>query len=226
MNGFSMIEVMIAMLLSVIVAGATAELLVTGSHASGASQRQTELVAVADQQIENIRQQVKTNAAGFASLAMTSAPSHSTDPTNPNYFVGDSNTSYLIENNYDVPSAGTVTGVPTFTGVTAGAEPLYVSAGGFVMPLQTGVQVGGSTATASVYSYVTSTFVGCNTAALGGTCAGDARRVVVAVKLDQVGSNKNLGQNTPTYASTTFTNPVPSNQPNSTVGITLGLNVG
>jgi hypothetical protein len=71
--------------------------------------------------------------------------------------------------------------------------------------------------------YVTDTYVGCTSAA--STCAGDARRLIVAVVPDNHG-RLDIGQNSPAYVSTIFTNPVPSNQSNSSIGLTLGLNIG
>ncbi len=73
----------------------------------------------------------------------------------------------------------------SWTGCATGAEPLVVQAGGIVTQKQT-VTVGSDTAT--VYTYVTDTYIGCSTAL--GNCsaaAGDARRVVVAVLLGNGG---------------------------------------
>jgi prepilin-type N-terminal cleavage/methylation domain-containing protein len=235
-HGFTMIEVLIAAVISVTVIGAGAALFSTGNDSSLASQRQTELISVADQQIENIRQAAKTS--GFAALTMKSAPAAGTNSTltyssathtDPNDFVsnstgcGTSNAGYLIEANYDSSSEGIAPGLASWTGCTTGAEPLVVQSGGIVTPKQT-VTVGSDTAT--VYSYVTDTYIGCSSAL--GNCsaaAGDARRVIVAVLLNN-GGRHDIGQSSPVYVSSIFTNPVPTNQVNSSIGLTLGVNLG
>jgi type II secretory pathway pseudopilin PulG len=55
-------------------------------------------------------------------------------------------------------------------------------------------------------------------------CA-DARRVTVAVVLDDHGRHT-LGQSSPVYVSTIFTNPTPINDPTSSLGLNLGLQLG
>jgi prepilin-type N-terminal cleavage/methylation domain-containing protein len=235
-QGFTMIEVLIAAVISVTVIGAGAALFSTGNGSALASQRQGELISVADQQIENIRQAVKVN--GFAALTMKTAPASGTNSslsyssathTDPNDFVsnstgcGTSNAGYLIEANYDSSTEGLAPGVASWTGCAMGAEPLVVQAGGIVTALQT-VTVGSDTA--SVYTYVTDTYIGCSSAL--GSCtaaAGDARRVVVAVLLNN-GGRHNIGQNSPVYVSSIFTNPVPTNQINSSIGLTVGATLG
>ncbi|MEA2159113.1 MAG: hypothetical protein QOD66_1493 [Solirubrobacteraceae bacterium] len=236
-QGFTMLEVLVAALISAIIIGAGAELFSVGDDSSLAAQRQSALIAVADQQIENIRQSVKTG--GFASLAMSTAPAapsnstlsySSTAHTDPNDFVssssgcGATNAGYLIEANYDSTSEGIAPGVAPWSGCTTGAEPLMVQSGGIVTPKQTNVPLGSDTAT--VYTYVTETYVGCSSSL--GSCtaaAGDARRVIVAV-LPNNGGRYDIGQNSPVYLSTIFTNPVPTNQVNNSIGLTVGANLG
>lgn len=243
-DGFTLIEVMVGMLLAVIAIGALTELFVAGNDSALSAQRQSQLIAVADQQIEKIREQVKTNPSGFAALAMSTAPAAGTDATltadslahtDPNYFVktsagcGPDSSGYQIQTNYDHTDEGTVASVPAFTGCPTATEPLVIKAGGIVTPL-TSVSVG--TDTASVYSYVTATNLGClggsadYVSPTAGPCYADARRLIVAVRLNSSGGRADIGQITPTYVSTVFTNPVPSNQPNASVGLTLGLNIG
>lgn len=243
-DGFSLIEVIVAAALAVIVIGASADLFVQSNDSSLSSQRQAQLIAVADQQIEHIREQVKTNSGGFSALAMRSAPNAGTSSTlsyssathtDPNDFVssasgcGSSNAGYLIEANYDSSTEGTAAGVAPWSGCAAGAEPLLVQSGGIVTPKQT---VGYGSGTATVYEYVTETYVGCgdatvnpSLAACGASTAGDARRLIVAVLPDGVGGF-DKGPNSPQYVSTIFTNPVPSNQVNTSIGLTLGVNIG
>jgi type II secretory pathway pseudopilin PulG len=269
-HGFTIVEVLIAALILVLVVTTASALFVRGSDASLSAQRQSQAISVADQEIEMIRDEVKTQ--GFDSLAMSSLPptgSSSTlasdgltglgnTHTDPNYFVsagqngcGSSNAGYAIEADWDDTSQGPASGVTPWSSCTdTGSvidEPLQVLSGGFVTPQQTNVTVGSYTAT--IDTYVTDTYVGCNTQ-LGGcpttssgsvsgctwpsstsvstTCA-DARRVIVAVVVNSgFASNgrAEIGPNSPVYVSTVFTNPNPSNSPDNPAGVTLGLNIG
>jgi type II secretory pathway pseudopilin PulG len=181
-QGFTMIEVIVAAFCLALIVAAVATLFVTGNRSSLAGQRQAALIAVADQQIEKIRDQVKT--LGFDALAMGSAPSAASSATlssdanvqvDPNYFAlssagcGASNEGYAIETNYDNTSEGAASGTPSWSGCTNAGfsviEPLEILSGGFVSPQQTNVAVG--TETATVDTYVTDTYVGC-TSSLGG----------------------------------------------------------
>jgi type II secretory pathway pseudopilin PulG len=253
-DGMTLIEVVVAAFCLAVVAGAAATQFAISDRSSLSNQHNSQLIAAADQQLEAIRQQVKTS--GFSSLALSSAPStgsNSTLPgstsvhTDPNDFVsassgcGTKNLGYLIENNWDDASEGVASGVSPWSGCPTGAEPLVVSATGFVAPKQT-ITVGGLSATA--YAYVTDTNIGCATTTgtsngcyTSGTSSytpvGDAKRVIVAVVLGNGGTNNigtgasyTSGQNSPVYVSTIFANPVPSNQVNSSIGITLGVNLG
>jgi type II secretory pathway pseudopilin PulG len=259
-GGFTLIEVLAGMLMLAFIVAAASALFVHGNDNSVAAQRQAQLINVADQQIEAIRAQVKTE--GFAALAMSSAPlagTNSTLPfdtathTDPNDLVtastgcGLSNEGYAIENNDDDTTEGPPSSLTPWSGCTITSasvtEPLEILSGGFVTPKTTGVAVG--TDTATVYRYVTDTYVGCSTT-VGGcpttssgsgsscswptttaatTACSDARRVIVAVVLSNHG-RYTIGQASPVYLSTVFTNPTPSNAPNSSVGITLGLQLG
>lgn len=244
-EGFTVIEVLVAMALAILAIGALTNLFITGNDSALSAQRQSQLISVADQQIEKIRERLKTNPSGFAALAMSATPGAGTSTTlgtdtyahtDPNFFVktqagcGASGAGYEIQTNYNHTDEGTPASVPSFTGCTTGVEPLVISAGGLVAPLTTGVTVGSGTA--SVYAYVTATNLGClggsgdYVSGVAGACYADARRVIVAVQLDTPGGRTDIGQVTPAYVSTIFTNPVPSNQPNASVGLTLGLNIG
>jgi len=269
-HGFTLIEVLMAALILVLVIAAASALFVRGSDASLSTQRESQAISIADQEIETIREQVKTD--GFDSLAMSSQPSTGSSGTlandgltglgsthtDPNYFVstgqngcGSSNAGYAIEADWDDTSQGPASGVTPFSGCTDTAsaidEPLEVLSGGFVTPQQTNVTVGSYTAT--IDTYVTDTYVGCN-ASLGGcpvttsgsvsgcswpsgtsastTCA-DARRVIVAVVVNGGYASDHraeIGPNSPVYVSSVFTNPDPSNSPDNPAGVTLGLNIG
>jgi prepilin-type N-terminal cleavage/methylation domain-containing protein len=264
-DGFTIVEVLIAVLILTFVIAASSALFVHGSDESLSAQRQSELISVADQQIETIRQEVKTD--GFDQLAMSAVPASgsgatlsfdSNTPLDPNNFVssaggcGASNEGYDIESNYDDTSQGPASGVFPWASCadtgSAVAEPLEVLSGGFVTPQQTSIAVGSDTAT--VDTYVTDTYIGCNTS-LGScpvtssgtvsgctwpsgttastTCA-DARRVIVAVVLNNHGYSSegraDVGPNSPVYVSTVFTNPEPSNSPSNPAGVTLGVQIG
>lgn len=150
-----------------------------------------------------------------------------------------------------VPSTG-ASGVTSWQDCNVGYEPLEVLTGGFVTPQQTSTASSG-TDTYVIDTFVTDTYAPCTTVG-GGACAtvstattpptvqcsgatsfpitiaassvcADARRVTVAVILDDHG-NYAIGQSTPVYESAIFTNPTPSNQPASTLGLTLGLQLG
>jgi len=275
-HGFTIIEVLVAALMLALIIAAASALFVTGNDGSIAAQRESQLISVADQQIETIRQEVKTS--GFAELAMQTTPSGlpgsipNTSPfsslkADPNSFAvvksgcGGSGEEYDIEANYDNtadpnsvsgqpenPENTSASGLTSWSGCDSGAEPLEIlnSSLGFIKPQQT-ITVGSDTAV--VDTYVTDTYVGCNTVGSSacptvsngtiqsGTCTfpttssptstlcSDARRVIVAVVIDDHG-RLNIGPSAPVYVSTIFTNPTPSNEPSSTIGITLGVQLG
>jgi prepilin-type N-terminal cleavage/methylation domain-containing protein len=272
-SGFTLIELLVAALMLGLVVVAASSLFVSGSDASLYVQRQAQMISVADQQIEKIREQVKEQ--GFGKLAMSTNPTSlaganasyaSTLQTDPNYFVrtsancgGSSGYEYLIQANYNNTSENAVgnpnpmysgkPGVDSWKSCLSSAEPLEILSGGFVTSQQPSVPVGSGTAT--VDTYVTDTYVGCNGGGFGGcptvtngtvqcdaatnpgfptststsTVCADARRVIVAVAMSNSGS-ANKGPTAPVYVSTVFTNPTPSNAPSSSIGLSLGLNLG
>jgi type II secretory pathway pseudopilin PulG len=269
-RGFTLIEVLVAALLLVLVISAGAALFVDGGNGSVTAQRNSQLISIADQQIEMIRQEVKT--MGFDELAMSSLPATASNATlpyssttyaDPNHFVsagsgtcGSSNEGYDIEANYDNSGGGPAAGLTPWSGCTntgtVVAEPLEVIpaaspyVAGFVSPGPTTVSLG-SGQTATVDEYVTDTYVGCDgsttcptttsgsvvcpstvnwpsSTASSTTCA-DARRVIVAV-IPASNGRYDVGQASPVYVSTIFTNPEPSNSASGTLGLTLGLQLG
>jgi type II secretory pathway pseudopilin PulG len=251
-GGFSLIEVVVAALCLAVLMGAAATLFGVGDTSSLAAQRNAAEISIADRYIEKVRTALKTTPGAFGSLAMNALPSAATNTTlpgqssahtDPNDFVsagtgcGTSNEGYMIETNWDNSSEGTAAGLSSWTGCATGVEPLVYSASGLVAYKQT---VTSGTDTYTVYAYVTDTNLGCSTT-LGscstvGTPVGDAKRVIVAVVQSNGGTqnvssgsttaNYRIGQNTPVYVSTIFTNPVPTNQSNSTIGLTLGVSLG
>lgn len=171
-------------------------------------------------------------------------------PADPNDFItswGSGSEAFLIETNYNstaeglaanTPSAGEPLLVNGTNGISGGqlTPVVYVDiANGQTYSSAASVPAGDSFG--SVHTYVTqSSTAGCNAeindtdgdASAGPdgdgddtSCAGDVRRVIVAVRLNSVGSAQGLGSNTPTYTTTVFVNPVPSNQPNSASGLRL-----
>lgn len=260
--GFTLVEVIVAALILVLVVAAAASLFASGSKSSLAAQRHAEEIEVADQQIEQIREEVKT-AGSFSNLRMQQSPVADTSPptvdgrisTDPNAFV--SGSCFYIETNWDAPlsSGNALSSVSTWPGCPTGAEPLAVSqptsAATAVATPPRPVAIGSATGTA--YTYVTYTNLGCNPGLVGAsscynpsspatacmsstgcfTPLGDAMRVTVAIVLNNGGTNNtgsaaedDIGQNSPVYVSTILTNPVPSNQPNTSVGLSLGVGLG
>lgn len=225
-RGFTLVEVCVAMLVMLLVIGGMATTFIQNSDSALAGQRQAQLLGVAQQQIEKIRNTV--SRYGFSALALTAKPAAPSDatlptsPTDPNDYIknwSSASPSYLIEVNYNQSTSGQTSTAP------ANGEPLAIDTTyGHLAPKVTGVSAGSGTAT--VYTFVTQASVPCNTAILGGCAAADARRVTVAVLLDNATSSKSIGPNTPVYMSTVFSNPIPSNQPSSAIGLRLGLNIG
>ena len=239
-EGFTMIEVVVGLLLAILTIGALSELFVSGSESSVATQRQAQLISVAEQQIEQIRQQVKTQ--GFDKLALSGQPQTSCasipgtipqNPTNPDDYVtcsGGTAQGYMIEVNYNGSSAGTPPDLTPWAGYPTGSEPLLIggvsplaSTTGFVTPYQSSVSIGSGTG--EVYTYVTAVNANACTSVTATGCT-DVRRVIVAVHLDQTASRQDIGPNAPLYLSTIFARPVPSTQATQTAGLTLGVQLG
>lgn len=280
-HGFTIVEVLVAAVILILVAAAGTTLFVGGADSSVAAQRRSQMISIADAQIETIREEVKVK--GFASLAMTGAPSALSTSTIPNtvptgdevdpyFFAKNLGTSagcgtdgweYQISANYDLASGGTPTvpstgasGVTSWQSCTSGYEPMEILSGGFVTPQQTLTPANDSAVTDNyvVDTFVTDTYLPCNTSTCpavtssgsgsstvetvacpgsssfptttsSSTVCADARRVTVAVALDDHGKAA-IGQATPVYLSTVFTNPTPSNEPTTSIGLTLGLQLG
>jgi hypothetical protein len=139
-----------------------------------------------------------------------------------------------VESNYN----DTNEGFPQGETIADNPEPLLVNgctisdatiSGGQLSPTQYADLTTGSTYAsassvpagdpyATIYTYVTATnSVGCN--ASMGSCAADARRVVLVSVLDHEAPD--AGPSYPTYSTTVFTNPVPSNAPASASGLQI-----
>ncbi|HWC85687.1 MAG TPA: type II secretion system protein [Solirubrobacteraceae bacterium] len=285
-HGFALIEVLVAAVILILVVSAGSALFIGGADSSVAAQRRSQLISIADAQIETVRSEVKTK--GFAALAMTGIPSAlststipNTAPTGSNVAIdpysfaknlgvssgcGGSGWAFQISANYDITSGGTPTvpstgasGVTSWANCGAGYEPLEIVGSGFISPQQTLTPQNDSAVTDTyvVDTFVTDTYVPCSaggsltcpTVTTTGTgtgtvqtvqCSGaasfptttsasticaDARRVTVAVILDDHGTY-NIGQASPVYVSTVFTNPTPANEPTGSLGLNLGLQLG
>jgi len=233
-QGFTLVEVIVAILVSLLVIGAAATGFARNSDSAAAGQLQSELLTVAQQQIEKVRSTV--TRYGFDALALNAkppAPTNAllpTDPTDPDDFIKNWSTaapSFLIETNYNATTGGQISTAP------ASGEPLEIdSTNGMIAPtvasnpLDVNTQVAVGSGTATVYTFVTQATVPCNTTVLGGCAASDVRRVIVAVRMNTTTGAKEIGPNAPVYISTVFSNPIPSNQPSSATGLRLGLNIG
>jgi type II secretory pathway pseudopilin PulG len=249
-GGFTLIEVLIAMFMAVAVIGALAVGFVGASNGVTSAQTATELIAVADQHIEQIRQLV--DADGFDALALMTNPvsgEPATLPTNPSdpddYVTGWSSTypsaswtlssstveGYLIESNFNNSTLGTIDGHSSFT------EPLLVngvwnylsgtttSEGKVVQTFTTTLPSGEAV---SGHVYITAATVPCATASggtlLGTSCTGDARRVIVAVQ-DKSPAGRTDVPTAPEYTSTIITRSEPANQQNLSNGLEVGVGV-
>jgi len=188
-HGFSLIEVMVAALMVALIVAAGSTLFIEGNNNSLAATRDSQLISVADQQLEIIRQEVKVK--GFDQLAMSAAPAAASSATlpyssttyaDPNHFVssgtgtcGSQNEGYDIEENFDNSASGAATGltpwagcVDTTTAPTTVAEPLEILpaasgiAAGFISPGPTTVSLGSTGQQVTVDEYVTDTYLGCN----------------------------------------------------------------
>jgi prepilin-type N-terminal cleavage/methylation domain-containing protein len=239
-SGFTLIEILAAMVILISALAGITYFFASNNDSSLASQREVSQLSVVQQQIENVHQLVKQY--GFSALAMSGNPAQPTDstlptdPTDPNDFITGWNTTgeaFRVEGDYNNTALGVITGTAA-TGETM-LDPITGTTGGQLTPAQyTDVSTGTTYASvssvpagdpyATVNTYVTAaSTIGCNSA-LGSCAATDARRVIVAVTLQQLGQRSNLGPNKPAYASTVFTNPTASNQAALANGLTiLGL---
>lgn len=216
----SMIEVMVTLMITLSIVGTLTAFFVHASDSSLANTRQVNVLSLAQQQIENIRQKVKR--FGFGTLGLTGSVTKAgpdTDASNPTDFVTSSLASFEVQDNYNVP------------GTILATEPLVT--GGTIAEITPNVSFGNATAT--VYTFITQVTDVCNSAlaTAGSLCSGtvtaasnsDSRRVVVAVQLDATNQLNSNHQQAPQYLTTILTNPVPSDQVNSVNGLRIGLNV-
>jgi prepilin-type N-terminal cleavage/methylation domain-containing protein len=179
-SGFSLVELLIAMALTAV--GVAATLSVFG--ASGRTTVISQNTEVGAQQAQ--AELDRLSKLKYGELALTSAPSNSPNPKNPNYRVSGTN--------FDVR-----------TGLT---EPLVTEAGeGATAKVDPGpstfaVGQNGSTITGKIYRYVTWRDENCPTNVCDG--AQNTKRVIVAVSLDPIA---NSVQRAPMWFSTVIADP-------------------
>jgi prepilin-type N-terminal cleavage/methylation domain-containing protein len=237
-RGFTVIEVLVAMVLSLTVITALSAAFVIGNNGSLGGQRQVQLLPLAQQQLENVRQ--ASVRYGFADVFLNASPGSPDatipqSPLNPDDYVNTSTTpwDYYIEENYNNNGGNISTNVATGTPSTG--EPLIIGTASTstpgIAPISSSVAAGGG-GTATVYTFITKVNDACNsalTSTMGGSSCSttaaqqDLRRVVVAVLYNNPTSQT---PHAPEYATTILSNPVPSNQVNSHDGLRLGVNIG
>jgi prepilin-type N-terminal cleavage/methylation domain-containing protein len=194
-RGFTLVEVMVAMLLVATALVALAGSFDVAGKASVGAQRHEQVVAFAQRQLESIRSR-PWGQIGMATLPTNQAAGNPAgDPTpqvprNPSYYV--SGSALLIKTNYRNMSSGLVTGTP------ATGEPFVT--GGDVAPSEA-FSVGSTTGT--VYRYVTWRR---ECVAATGSCDADAsKRITVAVVLDNPA--RGSGPSKPIWLSTVVGDP-------------------
>jgi type II secretory pathway pseudopilin PulG len=226
-DGFTLIEVVMAAALAIITVLAIGGTLSKSVFNSLGHQRQAATLAIAQREVEQIRQTVATY--GFDALAMSAQPGSpsagalATNPGNPDDFVtgsGSTRTFKIMENFHDT-SGGVAIGTPSAgEQLIVGGTSSYPTAGR-VTPVSTNVTSGSVTAT--VHRYVTQRIEACATA---GSCDGDSRRVVIAV-VPTDNATTELQTRKPFYFTAVINNPVPLDaQSQSGAGLRIGVNIG
>ena len=231
-RGQSIVEVLVGLAIAVVAVGLTSVLMLSGTAASKGSQREVQVLGLAQRQIDEVRGLARQY--GFASLSLTSAPpatgaAAATVPRTP------SDPESLVLGSAAAPGLFTAldptdTSAGQLAGTPATGESLVVGSqtdvsGATVAPrvdhLQTGVTSGDLTAT--VYRYVTDVPGTCTS---GAACR-DARRVTVAVVPARVAGDS-LSRKLPVWLSAVITAPVPTTQLQGARGLSLslGLQVG
>jgi hypothetical protein len=256
-EGVTMIEVLVGAVCAVAVVTAVALGLASNNTAALATQRQAQLVAVLQARMENLHQLFTETYAknGFSAFSLSKNPAQGEDsslpknPKDPNDFITPYVPSYewnngvsspekfLIENNYNNTSEGTVEN--GHTSETLLVEPSIGRVAPVVyVDLTTGKTYGASGEVPSgdpyaiVNTYITiatqaetSSSTSCPTTNGTGSNAADTVRVIVAARLAPVSGRPELGAPTPQYSTTLFANPVPANQCQSADGPHIGLNL-
>jgi type II secretory pathway pseudopilin PulG len=184
--GFALLDVLVAGFVLAIALAGLAGILIGSEGEASAEVTQSQLINVADQQIEQVRAAVAAN--GFNALALTAAPTPyttwSTEQTwaDPAEFVQtDSSCGYgyafEILQNYDVSSSSAPPGFTTWSGCGTAGEPLQILSGGLIaVPNGTSPPACSSTVidnacietlshgeSVQVDTFVTDSYIGCGT---------------------------------------------------------------
>lgn len=198
-DGFTLVEVLAAMLVLVLGLGFALDGLHGYVRASLGTQRTSQGTSLAEREIETIRSQKYASIGLTAAVAhaASGAPAGDENPANPDYWVNANGTLRIAASYHDA-------------GATAAADvvsPEPMVTGGTVAHMSTGVAVSGTTAT--VYRYVTQRTEGSCLLSLPVGCSSiGSKRVTVAVVLDRAptGGARN-GVIKPIYLSTVVSDP-------------------
>jgi prepilin-type N-terminal cleavage/methylation domain-containing protein len=194
-QGFTVIEVMVAVLILAIGLVGTFQAFISADHANLKAQQTQAVSTAAEQALEQLR------ATTYNSLALSSFPAHTGDgngsgdhsgnPADPDYWI--SGTNLLIPNSFSEEAGGLLASV-------AGTGETLIG-GGTVSPGPSTVLSDGFDVT--IYRFVTWVNDSCVFGVLGDLCPGteDAKRVTVAAVLDVAGAPK------PFWLTTIIANP-------------------
>jgi prepilin-type N-terminal cleavage/methylation domain-containing protein len=187
--GFTLVEMLVAMVVLLIGIVATFGVFASSKNATLASQRHEVAVHEAQREMERLR------AFRYTELGLTSMPSTSTDPDNPNYRVQSGN-KFRSKTN-PAPCGG------------SGQPPCNLDedlvSGGLIDPGPETFTVGetGQAVTGKVYRYITWRDENCT------TCTGtqNTKRVFVAVTIDAVPGRPGIGPKKPIWLSSIVIDP-------------------
>jgi hypothetical protein len=216
-DGVSLIEVMVAALLVVLVVGASLMAIDVSSGSSLDSQRGTQSSAVAQRELELVRQ-VPFDELGLVALPTPAAGTgvapggvSPDNPADPDVYVRPGATFRVVESHSDRTS-------PPLPRTPVEGEPLV--GGGTVVARET-VQSGA--ATFDVRRYVTERAAFCMTP---GACDGDSKRITVAVAVvDPLRPLNSVNPQRPVWFSTVINRAVPSAQVADGAPLSLDLDV-
>jgi prepilin-type N-terminal cleavage/methylation domain-containing protein len=197
-QGFSLIEVMVAVLVVAVALIGTMQAFISSDHGNLATQQTQAVSTAAEQALEQLR------ATSYNSLALSSFPIQtgsgnptgdtSGDPEDPDYWVSGAN--LVIPNNFAQVTSGVLTTVASvgealIGGGTINPGPVTVSSDGFNV---------------TIYRYVTWVVDSCLLGSIN-LCPGteDAKRITVAAVLDGTGTGTSVPK--PFWLTTIIANP-------------------
>ena len=231
--GLGLVEVIAGMAIGLVVLLGVHSVLSNSAISSRGQQNQLEAQDLAARELEKILQ--IQDRYGFEAIAMTAkppeGPSQATRPPVPadpdDWTVNWTSTtpSYVIAQDYHDGVLGAVSGTPANgEPMVIGGTTAYPTAGQVAPRTSTTTQDGRS---AEIHRYVTEHEEPCSQA---GQCAGESRRVIVAVTVDAPGKSATSPGNTqhqlskPIYTQILLTAPVPK-VTNSQGGLTIGVQI-